>query len=56
MMASGSASGNLESGYRLSAEPDRFSVEFDVWSDAAPNYQQPERHTWVKQGERFVRK
>ena len=56
LLASGRAGGNWENGYRLVATPDQFSIEFDVWSDEAPDFQKTERHVWVRTGERFVRK
>jgi len=55
VLASAKASGIWENGFRLEASAERFSVEFDVHTEAGPDFVKPERHTWVRRSGTFTR-
>lgn len=56
VLASARDSGRWTNGFRLEAEAERFWVAFDVWSDDGPEFEKTNTRTWVKRGERFVRR
>jgi hypothetical protein len=56
VLSSAHDSGRWTSGFRLEAELDRFSVTFDSASNDGPAFEKPNTQTWVKRGQRFVRR